>query len=396
MLPDYFRDIGSDRFLTLDELAAHRPSDATGSGARTAAVGATEAWALYHDCFDRFCETTLDPQFHRLSHPAAQVGSIHLDRSEPILIVGTGPSLERHVADLARVRNRLRIFTSPRGIDLLARHGLDADLVLVEHRTALDAHHSGRTVLDGAETLKATRAFVATEWRTPANLVATIDRQRLFVPEQLPTWGLWPATLAATAVASGATRVGLLGVDLGTAARPNQTFAPLIRLLSWIACATSVTAIDCGTGGAGKVGWVRGRLDDLAGGTELRPMICERREAPSSDYRRALAFAGVSGLAGHIAVAKRALDTALRARAGDVDVAALRRHLSEMLSWRMDPDVRASIQETLGVSFLPRLWRLTTDPASLDESAWRPVLLAAHEFVTQSERLKDAVMQAAA
>ena len=388
MLPDYFRAIGSDRFLTLDELGA--------DNAPPNIVGASDAWDLYHQHFDRFCETTLDPQFHRLSHPATQIGSIHLDRSEPILIVGTGPSLDRHVADLARVRSRVRVFTSARGIDALARHGLDADLVLVEHRTALDAHHSGRAVLDGADPLKSTRALVAAEWRTPSALIAAVDRQRLFVPEQLPTWGLWPATLAAMAVASGATRVGLLGVDLGTAARPNPTFAPLIRLLSWIASASSVTAIDCGTGGAGKVGWDRGTLDDLAAATELRTLICDRRDAPSSDYRRAIAFAGISGLSGHIDAAKRALETALRARAGHVDVVALRSHLSEMLAWRTDRNLRTAIQETLGVSFLPRLWRLTTDPASLDESAWRPVLLAAHELVTQADRLTGVVMKEAA
>jgi hypothetical protein len=411
MLPDYFGAIGSDRFLTLDEVAAHvrtdrarrcaSPSEAMGSaihgnGPGATPVGFVEAWKLYEQSFDGFCETTLDPQFHRLVHPATHTGSIHLDRSEPIVIVGTGPSLERHAADLRRARERIRIFTSPRGIEVLARHGLDADLVLVEHRTALDAHHSGRSALDGNGSLKSTRALVAADWRTPAAVLAGVDRQRLFVPDRLPTWGLWPATLAALAIQSGATSVGLLGVDLGTADRPNPTFAPLFKLLSWMACATGVTAIDCGTGGAGKIGWLRGTLEDLAASSELRSMICSRSETPSADYRRAVAFAAVSGLSRHIDDARRALATALRGRAGHVDAPALHEHLSEMLSWRTDPSVRVAIQETLGISFLPRLWRMNTAAASLDESAWRPVLLAAHEFVTQADRLTSAVLKDAA
>jgi hypothetical protein len=48
--------------------------------------------------------------------------------------------------------------------------------------------------------------------------------------------------------------------------------------------------------------------------------------------------------------------------------------------------VRTCIQDGLGVSFLPRLWRTGVD-LSLGRSLWRPVVLAMHELVGQAKRL---------
>src|SRR5690606_22642579 len=109
-------------------------------------------------------------------------------------------------------RSRLHVVTSPRGAELLAQHGLAPDLVLIEHRTALDAHHSVTEARDrGVEGLKLA-PLVAAEWRTPAALLEGVSPGRLFVPEPLPTWGCWPATAAALAVQGGALRIGLLGI----------------------------------------------------------------------------------------------------------------------------------------------------------------------------------------
>jgi hypothetical protein len=83
---------------------------------------------------------------------------------------------------------------------------------------------------------------------------------------------------------------------------------------------------------------------------------------------------------------RRILTLATAARAGVPDVVGLREAAAEMLSWREDRIVRVDIQEGLGVSFLPRLWRLGID-ASLGVWLWRPLMLAAHEVVGQANRL---------
>jgi len=399
MLPEFFREIGSDRHLMLAETPSY-----VGAGLNRPA--ADEAWILYQRDFDGFCETGLDPQFHRLSHPTSMVGGIHLRPEEPVLVVGTGPSLEARVATVARMRNHLRIFTSTRGAEALARYNIRPDLVLVEHRTALDAHHSARHVRDIASSgadLHGPRSdyirgasLVATDWRTPSSLVAGVAPDRLFVPDALPTWGAWPATLAAMAIAAGSGHVGLLGIDLGDAERPDPTFAPLASLLSLLAGTPGVSTIDCGAGGAIKDGWSPDTVEELAASRPMRPLARELRRAPSIDKRRADAIAMLLFLGEAIDTARDALRLARRARGGVADLPALREVAGQMLSWGGDAQVRVGIQETLGASFLPRLWRTGMRPEALGPAVWRPVMLAAHEVVTQADRLSVAVRDIAA
>ena len=66
-----------------------------------------------------------------------------------------------------------------------------------------------------------------------------------------------------------------------------------------------------------------------------------------------------------------------------------------MFSWQRDRQVRLDLQETLGVSFLPRLWRVGID-LSLGPALWRPLVLGAHELVNQSDHLAAEVGQAPA
>src|SRR5688572_21951139 len=69
MLPDLFRLIGSDRCLTPEEVErATGPHSATRS-----------AWEVYAAAFQGFTGATLDPDFNRLIHPAAQMGRVRLE-----------------------------------------------------------------------------------------------------------------------------------------------------------------------------------------------------------------------------------------------------------------------------------------------------------------------------
>ncbi len=383
MLPACVAAVGSDRYLHEAEVvAACGPSPALG-----------EAWALYQDFFDGFCETGLDPMGHRFRHPASSTGQILLDPDETVLIVGTGPSLARALPALERVRGRVRVFTSPRGAERLAAAGLVPDLVLVEHRTALDAHHSARHRRDGSEDVLARVPLVAADWRTPAPLVAGVADHRLFVPAPLPTWGAWPATLAAMACGAGARRIGLLGIDLGTARYPDPAFAPLVQLLGLLARATQTSAgtagpvtLDCGQGGAAKPGWSAAPVEQLAGRPMREPLAVDRRAAPTPAARVAEALAAREHLAPVVEFARDVLGSALAVRGGQGRADALPRAAEMLLGWGHEPEVRIGLQETLGVTFLPRLWRQGLD-TTLGPALWRPLVLAAHEIVGQASRL---------
>lgn len=388
MLPEFFGAIGSDRFLDLDELA--KP----GVGQRLPGH-ALECWEIYQTCFDGYCESRLDPLFHRLTHPARVEGRIAIGAHEPVLVVGTGPSAIDAMSELARCRRRLRIFTSPRGAGVLARHRLDADLVLVEHRTALDAHHTARALRDGGESAAITSAsYVAADWRTPSPILQGVASDRLFVPDPLPSWGVWPATAVALALQAGAARIGLLGIDLGTNERPDPTFAPTQRVLSHLAAIGDARTWDCGRLGARKTGWTPGPLDALASAHDLHPTEVIRRPAPSQADRRASAQSAIERTSAHVARARDMLNVAVRARAGHGH-GRLAEMIAEILGWRADRDLRVLLQECLGLSFLPRLWRSGVD-LGMGPALWRPLALATHEMVGQADRLRECVTREAA
>jgi hypothetical protein len=362
--------IGSDRYLDIEECRE-------GSGDARA-----DAWTLYAEGFGGYCETRLDPLFHRLRHPARYAGRLE-PHPAPVLVVGTGPSLAAAIPDVRRLRRRMRIATSPRGAEALRAVGLVPDLVLVEHRTALDAHHSARHWRDGHANAARGAPLVAAEWRTPASLVTGLG-ERVFVPDALPTWGAWPATLAAMALQAGASRVGLLGIDLGSRTAPDPAFTPLARLLGLIGHWSPAPTLDCGPLGASKPHWPRASLDELAADTPCPPFTALLRPAPPLEHRRADARALLERLDVHVARSRVLLAEALRARShagpAPVDGAA------ELLAWRDDRALRIDLQEGLGLSFLPRLWRSGIS-ARLGDTAWRPVALAAHELVGQADAL---------
>ena len=379
MLPEWFTAIGSDRYLA--------PAEVPQDGAPSAQI--LNAWRLYTDEFDRFCESRLDPGFHRLSHPTQWIGSIERNDDASVLVLGTGPSARRGMPGVIRQRQRLWIFTSPRGAELMAEHGLAPDLVLVEHRTALDAHHTAHH----ADTVAAMRhaALVAADWRTPARVLEGLPPDNLFVPEPMPTWGLWPATAVALAINAGAPCIGLLGIDLGTPETPDPAHAPLRHLLGLLTRLTAAAAIDCGVGGAAKPRWPAGSVDALASAAPLaRPQVA-RWPATTVANRRRDAQAVRASIEPRVAIAREILADGLACRAGRaIATNRLAAHASELLSWRTDEALRVALQEGLGCSFLPRLWRTGID-VSLEQALWRPLVLAAHEIVGQADRLQRVV-----
>lgn len=384
-LPPFLQAIGSDRHLTRTELVG-------GAGDH---AHLTRAWSLYQQSFGGFCETGLDPQFHRLAHPAQSAGSLALDASDPVLVVGTGPSTLQALPALARVKDRLWLFTSPRGAELLASHGLAPDLILIEHRTALDAQHSARHLLDAGRGPLEVAPLVAADWRTPAALLGGVMPARVFVPDPLPTWGLWPATAAAMAVNAGAARIGLLGVDLGTTDLPDPAFAPLRLLLGLIVDLSGAAAVDCGPTGARKPGWSVGSLESLASDHPVGALGVERRAAPTPEERRACARHGLRRISKLVTRARHILAMALRIRAGAADVRGLEAGARDLLEWGLDRQTRIDLQEVLGLGFLPRFWRTGID-LSLGPLLWRPLVLATHEMVGQADRLSAIVRKAAA
>ena len=146
--------VGSDRYLTLEECP------------ESTSPLAQDAWDLYQSGFGGYCETRLDPLFHRLEHPATSAGRL-LANAAPVLVVGTGPSLAASATDLRRLRNRMRVATSPRGAEALRDLEIVPDLVFVEHRTALDAHHTARYWRDGRTNVLQSVPLIAADWRTP-------------------------------------------------------------------------------------------------------------------------------------------------------------------------------------------------------------------------------------
>jgi hypothetical protein len=380
MLPDLFRLIGSDRYLTPTEVdRAAEPHSATGA-----------AWDVYASAFQGFTGATLDPDFSRLSNPATRVGRIKLEAGTTVLVAGTEPTLLSQVDAIKAIRGRLRIFTSPEGAVMLREHGIAADLVLVEHQTALAARHAARkagpdfacgrnmpATLDGC-------SLVAADWRTPASLLAGVPDELLFVPAPALSWGLWQATAVAMAAEANASRIALVGMDL-----QEPSDARLRALLELLARLAPFTALDC-SARAPKRGWVSATVAEIAGTKVLGRIDTKLWMAPTAEERLQQAHAELVELAPVIDRAERLLALAGQAHEmGDIaSTLALEAGIDEIMGWRNQPRVRALLQETLGASFLPRLWRSGVEPA-LGRALRRPLLLATHELARRADSLAE-------
>jgi hypothetical protein len=378
MLPEFIRLIGTDRFLSAAEVEqAAEPHPLTAS-----------AWDTYTTHFQGFTGATLDPQFHRLTHAAQRTGALRFEPGTTALVVGSGPSLRANIDVLVTLGRRFRVITSPRGAEVLLDHGVVPDLVLIEHQTALDAHHTARQSRDRSTNVLGRCPMVAADWRTPGALLTGIEPDALFVPSPLTTWGLWPATAVAMAMEGGATRIGLLGVDLGTEAVPDPIHAPLRSLLELLVRPAPVTALDCGANGARKKGWIKANVEELAGERLTSPLATWLWKAPAMDERVQAAKAGLAELAPILERARTIRTIALDARAGTLPQQAntLEAAVEEITGWSRNARTRVLLQECLGAAFLPRLWRIGID-TSLGDALWRPLLLATDEIVSQADTL---------
>ena len=346
MLPDFFRLIGSDRYLAPEEVTR-----AIGPHALTGA-----AWDVYARDFHRFTGATLDPQFQRLSHPATQTGRVRLEADTTVLVAGTGPSLLAAMHGVKRVRSHVRIFTSPEGAAMLAGYGVRADLVLVDPASTVSAKGG---------------SLVAADWRTPRELLAGVPPESLFVPAASPTWGVWPATAVAMAIDAGASRVAIVGLDEPShgSRRPHEACTALLELIARL---VPFTAFDCGGAATPARGWVAASVHEVAGIPVSGRLETNLWRAAGRDERALLLREELSELA-------PILD---RARELSASTALADGAIAEVITWREQPRLRVLLQESLGVSLLPRLWRLGADQ-SYGRS--RRVRLALSEIVAQAD-----------
>ena len=365
-----YRDVGADRYLSHAELPAE------------AATATRTIWEVYDRLFGRFTGAGLDPLFHRFAHPPARrLAAPAFPRGVPMVIAGAGPSLDSCVDDLRRIRDRVLVASSWRGALALQSHGLHADLVLVEQQNVFDAQAAAddRRFSEPARLHPFTK--VLAQPATPPDLLKDLDADACRLAEGLPTWGLWPATLAALALEANVPAIGLV-------LEPPPP--PLLALLELLAQAAPGACRECVSGSPPKRGWTRTSLQSFAEiwaaqASNVRE-ITWRHERPNAllleEARHDLAT-----MRPLLPDAHEALAVALQARAGNVPRdRSLTRAIELMLAWGADPHLRTVLQRGLGLSFLPRFWR-TGIRIGNDPQLWRPLVLALHEMTTQAERL---------
>lgn len=375
---DLIASIGTDRHLTIDDLG-------TGSSCRDAAA----TWNAYRTHFDGFAGACLDPQFARLTHRATHAGIPRVRPGTAVVIAGAGPSLGHVAHELAHVRDHVSIWTSLRGAEALATHGLTPDLLLIQHQSDLDAYLSVRHLRDrnGATPADGAPAVLA-ETRTPAALIARVPSARLAAFNGACGWGLWPASLAWLASGAGAEAIALAGIDLGLEAALDPAHESLRALLALLAGAANAATID--VGGANKPGWARESIARVAGARGSRTVVMERVPWPGPEVRLEALAAGLAGLHDAVESARAFRALAIEARAsqprGQSDE-RLADAWKALFTWRRTPALRVAFQEELSVRFLPRFWRQAAP--SVAGPLWRPVLLATDEIVRQADRARQ-------
>ncbi len=377
---DLVEHIGSDHAMTQADLDPLPPD---------AAAALPALWAAYQQHWGGFCGTRLDPMFWSLTHPARLTGAVRVTDRASSVVVGTGPSLAAALPALQRLRPALHLITSPRGAEVLAMAGLVPDLVVVEHQTALDAQFSASDQSHRRSYALAAVPLVAADVRTPAGLLASVSAERLFVPDPWPSWGLWPATAVALALRAGAGRVCLVGIDLGTVAHPDPAHATLRDLLAVLARHAPVACLDLGAGGARKPHWTLSTVETVASDRAVEPMRLDARPWLTPAERRCRATELWQRLRPLGTRAQATLAAAGAVRDGDRSVGIVQRMsdaLGELLAARQELNTRIDVQDGLGVSFLPRLWRTPPD-LGLGPQLWRVAALASHEFVAQHRTL---------
>lgn len=371
---DLFERIGADRCVDVREVSAGE------------SPFAGRAWSVYESEFGCYTGATSDAAFRRLDHPALQTGRPTIQADPPVLVVGTGPSLDAGAEALRRLRGELAIVTSLRGARALWDLGIIPDLVLLTEASPLEATLTlVNSRAAGSIDILAEAPLVAADTQTPAELIHGVSPDRLFIPSYCPSWTWWPAAAAAMAVDGGARHIGLLGIDLGSPHGTDPSYQPLLALLELLATLPEVRCLDCGRG-APKLGWESCRLEDLASGRTTDGFVLDSRVRPHLLARWADEHQMLERVTGAVAGARELYQTQRATARSAWQPEALRVVHDEVLRWRGQPWLRQALQERLGLVFLPTLWRL--DAFTRGEPRAQALELALGELSEQCDRLE--------
>jgi hypothetical protein len=367
---DLYRAVGEDRYVSPGELPAE-------SGDVAHAL-----WEVYDRHFGRFTGAGLDPAFARFARPDVPFGHPVFPAGAPVVITSGGAGFDRVAADLRAARARVLVITSPSGAVALQRHGLAADLVIVEREPG------GREDQPEADAFTpGPRTALLIE---PSAPIAAFERRAATrrLARELPSWGVWAATAVAVAIRGGATRIVSIGVHgEGSGDDPARTDA----LLAAMAIHSGAECLDVGApaGAGGRDGWWPTSWPNAVPPDAPAVAALAWQDLGGAELLRAEAERDLQFLAPLLPHARAALALARRARAGEpIPSRDLTRAVEMLLVWGADPRIRWALQRALGLTFLPRLWRTGVSMAS-PQRLWRPIVLALNELVEQADRFES-------
>jgi hypothetical protein len=368
---DIYAAIGSDRYLAHSEAGL----DSHPLGRRV--------WEVYDRHFGRFTGATLDPELRRLRHAGQRLSLPRLSRGASVVVVGRHRLDPGETAAIERQRDQLLLVALPSSVQSLRAVGLKPDWVCVD---GADARATDDLSLDPGTTLLLARS---------AEAPRGVDADAIRVAPMLPSWGAPLATAAALALMAGAGTVALAGLpsvaaSAASLAKDDEALWALLDLLaahvpSRLALASGRTPLVTASSSVWRRGWPETPVASA-------PPRVEWVDHGAGDQLADQARADLARLAPVLGAARPALDAALEARATETTSRPLMRAVETLLAWGADPVIRTSVQDGLGLSFLPRLWRsgISMDPAI---RPWRPLVLALHELLEQAERLDQALQE---
>jgi hypothetical protein len=363
---DLYRAIGDDRYVTPGEL----PPEAGDTG--------RALWEVYDRHFGRFTGAGLDPGFTRFVRGDVPFGQPSFPPRTPVFVAGPGPGLAAAADELRAVRGRVLVLSCPAGAAALQRLGLAADLVVLEREPAGRPEPAATDLV----ALGPRTALLVDPSAALAPFERTAGTRRL--ARDLPSWGLWPATVAAVALRGGATRLVTVGLDGADADERARTDA----LLSALAGHGEAECFEVGSQ-VTRAGWWPTSWPNVVPADAPATAALSWHDVGGPGLLRAEAERDLLFLAPLLPHAREALALARRARAGEaIPGRDLTRAVEMLLVWGADPSIRWALQRALGLTFLPRLWRTGVSMAAA-ERLWRPLVLALHEMVEQADRFES-------
>lgn len=364
-----YRAIGEDRHVSASELPPE-----SGTFGRT-------AWEVYDRHFGRFTGAAIDPELTRLDRPDARFGSPVFPSSRPIVVHTGGAVSGEAAAFLSARRDDIVLLAAPAGADVLRALDVDPDLVLVGRERAGDTSWDRRQDPAPESACLVDPAVPPLAWER--------RRSGFWLARPTYSWGSWPANAVAIALAGGATTVALVGARSPEkrACRTTDASDALLALLAEIPGPRFLDLDEAPS----PAGWTRADWDAVGSGSGSGPGI-EWRDEGGFDLVLANATRDAARVSAVLADAHDALGLAQRARAGAaIPRRELTRTIETVLAWGCDPCLRWALQGTLGLTFLPRLWRTGISMAAPDR-LWRPLMLAVQELTDQARRLDSRLL----